>query len=123
MTNSAIINISSPAGSHTVVVQQDVDNRRTINASLDTAEHDLYECSASVSSSGDNATLNGLTDIHVPFWVFRGDKVTLSVDVPSSTARLQCAQAGIDASGVLAAGQSAALVAFIKACGLPDLAA
>lgn len=119
MPNSATINISSPAGSHKVFVQQDANNKRTINASLDGGEHDLYQCSA----NSDGTALNGLTDIHVPFWVFRGDKVALAVDGASNTATLDIAQAGVHASGVLGAGEAAALVAFVKACGLPDLAA
>ena len=119
MTISTTININSAAGSHKVFVEQSADNKRTLNASLDDSEHDLYECSA----NSDGTSLNGLTDIHVPFWVFRGDKVTLAVDVASNTATLDISQAGVHASGVLGAGEGAALVAFVKACGLPDLGA
>ncbi len=117
MSNTATINISSPDGSHKVFVQQDADNKRTINSSVDTVKHILNECSA--NSEGSAFTFN--TDIHVPFWTFYGDKGTLAVDVASNTATLDIAQAGFHASGVLGAGEAAALVAFVKACGLPDL--
>jgi hypothetical protein len=119
MANSMTIHINAAAGSHTVFVQQSADNKRTITASIDDAEHDLYECSA----NSDGTALSGLTDIHVPFWVFRGDKVTLGVDVASNAVSLDISQAGVHYTGVLNPAEAVALVAFVKACSLPDLAA
>lgn len=117
--NTATISISSSAGSHVVFVQQDADNKRTINSSVDGKTHILYECSA----NSDGTALNGLTDIHVPFWTFRGDKVTLAVDVANNAVTLDISQAGVHYSGVIGPGEAAALVAFVKACELPSLGA
>jgi hypothetical protein len=114
MSKQIILNITSPAGSHRIVVQQDANNKRTINSSVDGRNHVVYECSA--NGAGDS--LSGLTDI----WVWRGDKVTLSVDVANEAVALDISQAGIHYAGTVPAGQAASLVAFVKACGLPDLA-
>jgi hypothetical protein len=115
MQNQIILNITSPAGSHRIVVKQDTDNKRTINSSVDGRNHVVYACSA--NSSGD--ALHGLTDI----WVWRGDKVILSVDIANHAVALDIAQAGIHYAGTVPTGQDTALVAFVKACGLPDLGA
>lgn len=115
MSNQIILNITSPAGSHRIVVKQDADNKRTINSSVDGRNHVVYECSA--NGSGD--ALSGLVDI----WVWKGDKVSLTVDIASDAVALDISQAGIHYAGTVPAGQAAGLVAFVKSCQLPDLAA
>lgn len=117
--NSTTINISSPAGSHTVFVQYDANNERTINASVDGKEQVLYDCSA----NSDGTMLAFVTDIHLPFWTFRGDKGTLAVDLTTGTVALDIAKAGIHYPGVIGPGEAAAMAALVKGRGLPDLSA
>jgi hypothetical protein len=115
MSNQVILNVTSPAGTHRIVVKQDANNKRTINSSVDGRPHVVYECTA--NGAGD--ALSGLVDI----WVWKGDKVNLTVDVVNHAVALDISQAGVHYAGTVPASQSAALAAFIKACGLPDLAA
>lgn len=114
MSNSTTINISSPAGSHKVFLQQDEDVRRTIHTWIDNVARPLTECSA----NSDGTALKGTTLI----WIFH-DVVSVSVDPASNSVAMDVSGANVDYSGVLNAGEAAGLVAFVKACKLPDLAA
>ena len=112
MSNTATINISSPSGNHKVFMQQDADTRRTINSSLDGKPHAITECSA----NSDGTALKGTAAI---FWFH--DVVSVAVDPSSDTVTMNVSGAGIDYTGSVNPGQGAALVAFVKKCGLPDL--
>jgi hypothetical protein len=114
MTNTATINISSPSGSHKVFMQQDADNKRTIHTWLDNAPHAITGCSA----NSDGTSLTGTTHI----FIFN-DAVSVQVDPASNAVTMDISGANAHYSGVLNPGEAAALVAFVKACGLPDLAA
>jgi hypothetical protein len=119
MPNTVTINISSPQGSHKVVMQQELDPStgspsRTINSSLDGKPHAITECSA----NSDGTALKGTAAI---FWFH--DVVSVEVDPASNAVTMDVSGAGIDYSGILGPGESAALVAFVKAAKLPDLAA
>jgi hypothetical protein len=118
MSNTATINISSPSGTHQVFLEQDADVRRTIHAVLDGVAHPLTECSA----NSDGTALKGNTAIRVFFMTFN-DVVSVAVDPTSNAVTMDVSGANLDYDGVLNAGQAAALVAFVKNCGLPDLAA
>lgn len=118
MSNTATININSTAGSHTVFLQQDADVKRTIHAVLDGVAHPLTEC----SSNGDGTSFKGNAAIRVFFATFH-DVVSVEVDPASDTVALDVSGAGINDTGNVNPGQGAALAAFIKKCGLPDLAA
>ena len=112
MSNTATINISSPDGSHKVILQQDADNTRTINSSLDGKKHVITECSA----NSDGTAFTGNTHV----FIFN-DAVSVEVDPASNSVTMDISGVGAHYAGVLASGQAAALVAFIKKCGLPDL--
>jgi hypothetical protein len=116
MPNTATINISSTAGAHTVFLQQDADVKRTIHAVLDGVAHPLTECSA----NSDGTAFQGNAAIRVFFATFN-DKVSVQVDPASDTFSMNVSGAGIDDAGNVNPGQGAALVAFVKKCGLPDL--
>src|ERR1700720_1869110 len=108
MPNTATINISSPAGSHKVVLQQSADNSRTINSSLDGNKHTITECSA----NSDGTAFTGNTHI----FIFN-DAVSVEVDPASNAVTMDISGANAHYSGVLGAGEAAALVAFVKKCG------
>lgn len=114
MPNTAQINIKSDQGFHKVFLRQDATALRTIHTLLDEKPHAVIECSA----SSDGTTLKGETAI----LIFEDD-VTVTVDPATDTVILSISGANITYSGILAADQAAALVAFVKACKLPDLAA
>lgn len=118
MSNTVTINISSPSGTHQVFLEQDADVKRAIHAVLDGLPHPLTECSA----KADGTAFKGNTAIRV-FWHTFNDVVSVEVDPASNAVTMDVSGADLDYSGVLNAGQASALVAFVKACGLPDLAA
>jgi len=113
MANTAQINIKSDQGFHQVFLRQDASEKRTIHSLIDKAPHAVVNCAA----SGDGMTLSGDTSI----FIFT-DRVTVTVDSSTNTVRLSVSGAGVDYAGVIAPDQTTALVAFVKACGLPDLA-
>lgn len=114
MPNTATINISSPAGSHKVFLQQDTDNKRNIHSWLDNAPHLITQCAA----NGDGTAFTGNTHI----FIFN-DAVSVEVDPASNTVTMDISGANAHYSGVLGPGEAAALVAFVKAANLPDLGA
>lgn len=114
MPNTATINIKTDQGFHTVFLQQDASVPRTIHSLLDNVPHALTGCSA----SSDGMTFKGDTSI-----LIFTDEVSVTVDPTTNTVALSVSGADITYSGILAADQAAALVAFVKACKLPDLAA
>lgn len=114
MSNRVSINISAMDGNHEIVLQQAVKFSRTIESSLDGKPHAITECSA----NGDGTVLNGNTHI----FIFN-DAVSVTIDPTANAVAMSIPQASVRYSGALAPGQVAALVAFVKSCGLPDLAA
>lgn len=114
MSNTAQINIKSDQGFHRVFLRQDASAPRTIHSLLDDVPHALTECSA----SSDGMTFKGNTSI----FIFT-DVVSVTVDPATDTVTLSVSGADITYSGILTADQAANLVAFVKACKLPDLAA
>ena len=112
MPNSTTINIRSPAGSHKVFLQQDTDTKRTIHAWIDNTARTITECSA----NGDGTALKGTAAI----FIFH-DVVSVEVDPASNAVTMVVSGAGVDYEGVLNSGEAPALVAFVKACGLPPL--
>lgn len=119
MSKAITININSPSGSHQIVVQKDDNNIRTLNSSVDGVKHVLYEC----SSNKDGTSLSFLTDIHVPFWVFRGDKGTLTVDPATDAVALDVAQAGVHYTGTLNPGEAQTIAGLVESSKFPDLGA
>lgn len=113
MANTAQINIKSDQGFHRVFLRQDANEKRTIHSLIDNAPHAVVNCAA----SSDGMTLSGDTSV----FIFT-DRVTVTVDPANNTVRLSVSGANVDYAGVLTPDQSVALVAFVKACGLPDLA-
>lgn len=118
MSNTATINISSPSGTHQVFLEQDADVKRTIHSVLDGVAHPLTECSA----NSDGTAFKGNAAIRAFFMTFN-DVVSVEVDPASNAVTMDVSGANLDYAGVLNPGQATALVAFVKACGLPDLAA
>src|SRR5579863_901410 len=113
MANTAQLNIKSDQGFHRVFLRQDASAKRTIHSLIDNIPHAVVNCAA----SADGMTLSGDTTI-----LIFTDRVTVSVDPTTDTVRLSVSGTGVDYAGVLTASQAAALVAFVKACKLPDLA-
>lgn len=113
MANTAQINIKSDQGFHQVFLRQDATAKRTIHSLIDNVPHAVVNCAA----SSDGNTLSGDTSV----FIFT-DRVTVTVDPVTHTVRLSVSGAGVDYAGVLTPEQDAALVAFVKACGLSDLA-
>lgn len=113
MANTAQLNIKTDQGFHRVFLRQDASAKRTIHSLIDNGPHAVVNCAAST----DGKTLSGDTTI----FVFT-DRVTVSLDDVTNTVRLSVSGANVDYAGILEPAQSQALVAFVKACGLPDLA-
>jgi hypothetical protein len=113
MANTAQINIKSDQGFHRVFLRQDATAKRTIHSLIDNIPHAVVDCAA----SSDGTTVSGDTSI----LIFK-DRVTVVVDTTTNTVRLSVSGANVDYAGVLDPAQATALVAFVKACGLPDLA-
>lgn len=113
MANTAQINIKSDQGFHMVFLRQDASAKRTIHSLIDDIPHAVVNCAA----SSDGMTLSGDTSI-----LIFTDRVTVTVDPATNAIRLSVSGAGVDYAGVLTPDQATALVTFVKACGLPDLA-
>lgn len=110
MSNIATLNISSPQGSHKVVLQKG-KTPGTINSSLDDKAHALYDCSA----SSDGTSFSGTTLV-----VIFHDKVTVQLDPTTDSVAMNISGVG-SYSGVLGPGEAVAAIAFVKACNLPSL--
>jgi hypothetical protein len=113
MANTAQIDIKSDQGFYRVFLLQDASAKRTIHSLINNAPHAVVNCAA----SSDGTTLSGDTTI-----LIFTDRVTVTVDPATDSVRLSVSGAGVDYAGVLTANQATALVAFVKACALPDLA-
>jgi hypothetical protein len=113
MANTAQINIKSDQGFHRVFLRQDASAKRTIHSLVDDIPHAVVNCAA----SADGATLSGDTSI-----LIFTDRVLVTVDPATGTVRLTISGAGVDWAGILTPEQATAMITFVKACGLPDLA-
>ena len=112
MPNSAKFNIDSPAGSHSIFLEQDSNTRTTIHCTFDGAAHDLTGMTA--NSNGTSAK----GKIKIAFW---NDDVAILLDSSANTITMIIS--GYQTfSGVVTAGQLARAEAFLKACALPPLA-
>ena len=110
MPNSAKFNIDSPAGSHSIFLEQDVKVLTTIHCTFDGAAHDLTDM------SGNSSSAKGM--MKIAFW---NDAVAIMLDATANTITMIIS--GYKTfSGVVTAGQMARAQAFLKACALPPLA-
>lgn len=108
--NQVSIKINAPDTVHNVYLVQDTFTKTTIHATLDAnSPKDITGCTA----SSDGTQFKGIAHIfwfHDPLNLMdSGNQVTLAVENVGNY------------SGILSSADSAALVAFVKACGLPDL--
>ena len=112
MTNSVKFTIASSAGVEDIVLVQDAANPTTIHATINDSStvHDITGASA----SADGSQVKGSTR----WWFFVTESVNLAIS--GTTATLSISNYS-NISGVMSAPASAAVVAFIRACALPQI--
>ncbi|MFZ2105197.1 MAG: hypothetical protein WAV18_07405 [Roseiarcus sp.] len=108
--NAVTVTINSDTTVYKLSLVQDGDVFTTIHATLNGTAHDITDATA----SGEGTQVKGLTK-----WWFV-EELSVNMMVSGTSATLIIAQYQ-NFTGTIGAADSAALIAFVKACALPPI--
>lgn len=121
MPNTVTFKVKSDLGFHEIFLQQDVNAKRTVHALVDKVPYAITNCSSASGTSLTGSTVITKQVLGITVASFT-DAVAMTVDPVADAATLSITNDGVAFSGIISADDAAALVAFIKAAGLPSLA-